>query len=459
MDLPPNDRLTEVMRQVEALQTELTELRHCQMKPTHRYPGRVRHGLFAVPLIVAASWAWSAQASSPLPAEIEQRLSALESLVRKGPANTTQVTAPLDVIGPNGKIILRVGSGPPTAGAVAIWTEPGRPGGNVTTRSDNGHDLAALATSKEGYGVLDIMDKKGVIRTALTGMGAIGIFDEKRNQAAGMTVSEEGRGRMSVWNKDARVAIMTTSNEGYGYISVTDPKGEIARAGMVGKGGINVTNEDGDQVAALIATAEGRGRVAVWSKNEKAAMMEVNDQEAGTVTVMNKGGKIVGKIGADQGNAGKITVMNSAGNLVASMMGGQAGGGIVAVANSSSMPLAQMSVSDDGRGLVQVFKKTGVSPIAVLTEAVERPGGLLQISNANGPVASVTVGQGGGGYWQLTNAAGLPTVEAGTMENGWGSVRAGPTYKCHPAQLSSPIPLVAIGLPDCIVGGPAGKKK
>jgi hypothetical protein len=164
---------------------------------------------------------------------------------------------------------------------------------------------------------------------------------------------------------------------------------------------------------------------------------------------------------ADKANAGKLSVMNAEGKPVVGLTGGNRGG-IVAVANSTSVPLAEMSVSDDGRrGIFQVNQNQ--KPMAVLTEAIESPGGLLQLFNNSQPVVSVTVSRKGAGYWQLTNAAGLPTVEAGTNPEGEGVVRAGPFYGCIPINASLPSPLITpgFGFPDCIKGnakaGAAGK--
>jgi hypothetical protein len=41
-------------------------------------------------------------------------------------------------------------------------------------------------------------------------------------------------------------------------------------------------------------------------------------------------------------------------------------------------------------------------------------------------------------------------VEAGTLPNGRGSVRAGPNYLCSPAQPATPV--MSFGIPDCLVG-------
>jgi len=69
----------------------------------------------------------------------------------------------------------------------------------------------------------------------------------------------------------------------------------------------------------------------------------------------------------------------------------------------------------------------------------------LVLTNDNGTeILALTQGESGGGYIQLTDASGTPTLEAGTTAAGVGVVRAGPTYNC-----SGKMGLIA---PDCIVG-------
>jgi hypothetical protein len=382
----------ELTHQLNELRAELAEIRSQHMQP--RGAGRLRSGnmLLAAPLIVVGSWVLSAQVSGGTSPDVEKRLSTLESLIRRGPGNTTQLTAPLNVIGADGKVVLQVTAGEPSAGAVAIWRAPGRPGGNVTIRSDNGTTLGALGTASAGHGVAFTSDAQGHPRTQLNGTGGVVLLDEKTNQIAGM-VTSQGRGRVGVWNS----------------------------------GGTRVASLD----------------------------VDADHGNSGAVTIMAPTGKAVATMGvAKEGDAGALRVLNSAGTAVAGLIGGHNGGGAVVVANSAGVGLAQMSVSDDGRGLLQVFR--GGSPIAVLTEAKEYPGGLLQISDSKtGPVASVSAG-GHGGFFQLTNVSGVATVEAGTLESGRGMVRVGPQYKCNPIKASTPV----IGVPgfeDCLVGSTGSK--
>jgi hypothetical protein len=571
MTLPSNDRLPDVVRELEELRTELAKVRDQRTQYTTGQRGRI--GLLAASLIAVSSWAWSA------PTDIENRLSILESLIRKGPGGTTQVTAPFDVMGPDGKAILGVGSGASTAGAVAIWSSPDK-AGRVVIRSDKGITLAELGTSKEGYGVVTTADEEGVTRAQLYGSGKVAVLnkdkkmlagigagndlgevsvvgrvavldnngairatlnnsgqvivsdelrkpvarmeasgkgrgrmmisgdviavDEKENKAATLELTNEGRGRVLVWNKGNAVASMEVDdkNGNAGALMAMNPEGKVVakigsdatngvlfaadakgtiRTQLKGSGEAVVFDEDknpvatmmavdksrgrvsavgevitvdkkGEKVAGLAVTNEGRGQVAVWNKKEKAAVLEVDDQDSGVVIVTNGDGKAIVKLGAGRANnAGMLNVMNSQGKEVARMSGGGTAGGSLAVANSASMVQAEVYISDDGRGLFQVNKNQ--RPIAVLTEKLERPGGLVQLYNLSGQgVANLTVGEGGG-YFQLTNNDGVATVEAGTLADGKGTVRVGPKYKCSEFQSGSALFGKGIkGLPDCLVG-------
>lgn len=458
MAVPANDRLDDMAREMEMLRAELAEVRKQQPQHTAIARWRLRRRLLGVSLIMIASWTWAAQASNPIPADIEKRLSALESLIRKGPRDITEVRAPFEVIGSGGKAILQVNDGgaivmePKGAqtviagGAVAVFDEKGQVagietssegGGEVVLWNKQGKKVAEISTGgRDGLGSLYLSDSKGENPQTIVGAGAIALFNKKGAQVAGMEALGEGGGEVAVWSRDKKAAVLGTvasGKEGNGYLDLSNAKG-VTQALIVG-GTVVLSDQKGNPVASMGVEGE-------------------DSNATGAVTVMSAMGKDIAKMSADKGtNAGKLNIMNAEGKPVVGLIGGGKGGGTVAVANSTSVPLAEMSVSSDGgRGLFQINRDQ--KPIAVLTEAVERPGGLLQISNLNGPVANVTVREGGG-YLQLTNASGLPTIEAGTLPSGAGTVRAGPFFKCSPLQASTPV--LTFGLPDCLVGDESGK--
>jgi hypothetical protein len=238
------------------------------------------------------------------------------------------------------------------------------------------------------------------------------------------------------------------------YVKVLKPTGQIAAQMLETKDGVG-SFDVYDAENHLHADLYGKNGLNVYGPGEKPIITLAPDPaggNTGALTIMSPAGKVLATMkGAQDGSAGAVSVMNAAGKPVAGLIGGSSGNGAVAVANSGGVTLAEMSVSNDGRGLVQIFGGAQ-QPLAVLTQAKENTGGLLQISSSAGvPVASFTVGQAGGGYWQLTTASGDPTVEAGTLPSGRGTVRVGPKYKCFPVQAATPV--MSVGFLDCIVGG------
>jgi hypothetical protein len=267
----------------------------------------------------------------------------------------------------------------------------------------------AVMSATLGRGEFAALDAKQVTRAALLGTGSIVVFDPTGEQLAGVTQGDAGGGRIGIWRDRQKVIDITTdaASGGSGIVSINTPSG---------------------QSVARLSTID----------------------DAGELVLSNAGGTKVAFLGAKDG-AGALSVMNSAGKAVAGLLGNAAGGGAVAVATSNEATVAEMTVSDDGRGLFQIRARGGGRPLAVVTQATDQVGGLVQISNASTPVANLTVGSKGAGYLQLADPSGGPTVEAGTLPNGNGQVRAGPFYKCSPVQAATPV--MSIGLPDCIVGG------
>jgi hypothetical protein len=344
--------------------------------------------------MVVVSWALSAQTPALNQADVERRLSAMERMVRKGPGNSTQVTAPFDVVGADGKTMLRVGKdlGTPKAQVyIGPGHIPGASGGAVYVLSDAGTGGVAMGTSDKGFGVVFATDASGNNRAQLDGNGTVVVHDENEVPVAGVGIRD------------------------------------------------------------------GYGSIAIWHKESKVLSLDADPQtgNAGALTLMNPAGNVVAVMKATTGgNAGTLSVMNSAGKPVAGLTAGGASGGAVVVANAGGVGLAQMSITSDGRGLVQVFGKNQ-NPLAVLTQATDAPGGLLQIYNASLAVANVTVAQGGGGMLQLSSNGGVPTVEAGTLPSGRGIVRVGPQYVCNPVKPATPV-IGIPGFEDCLVGK-AGK--
>jgi hypothetical protein len=409
MTSSPKQALTELTRRVHELETDLLRARSGQASHTSRHQGTRSPWLGAL-LLITATWMLAAQAPAGVPPDIEQRLRALESMVRRAPGNITQMTAPLEILGADGKPIVRVG--PAKDGSVPVSiTRLEQNGGGMVSVSAGGAVQAVVAAAPTGHGVVSVLDAKQVTRAQLTGGGYATVMNSGGEQIAGLTQGDAGDGRIGIWRGKNKVIDISTdaASGGSGMVNVNTPSGQtVARLSTVDGGGeVAVSNAQGARVAAMRALGE----------------------------------------------AGALSVMNSSGTPVAGLIGSEASGGTVAVAPPGGATVAAMRVSEDGRGLFQVHAKGGGTPLAVLTQSTERVGGLIQIYNASTSVANLTVGASNGGYLQLADASGNPTVEAGTLPGGAGVVRAGPTYRCIP---SPSLPNISL-LPDCIMGGEKGK--
>jgi hypothetical protein len=339
---------------------------------------------------------------------IESRLAVLESLIRPGQDSSLEVKAPFKVLGSSGKVLLNVaerGGG----GLVNISTIPNSPGAVLSLVSTPGKEAVSIGISSDGNGRVTTSDSQGRLAAVMSEVG-MNVHNTEGKIVAGITRGG-GRGRIGIWHNDKWVAELTADEAGHGVVKTYSPSGNTP-------------------VVTLGADPQRHS--------------------AGALTLMTASGNVIAAMrGNPDGGTGTISVMNSAGKAVAGLTAGSASGGAVVVTNAGGVALAQMSVSDDGRGLFQVFARTGGRPIAVMTQAIEHVGGLLQISNSGNVVANLTVGGQGAGYLQLADPSGTPTVEAGTLADGNGTVRAGPTYQCLPVTLSGPISFV----PNCIMGG------
>ena len=248
---------------------------------------------------------------------------------------------------------------------------------------------------------------------------------------------------------------MGVNEEGHGVVYAFNKAGKIG-AQLNGRGGVGVWNNEGTNVALMNATKDGKGRFSVWNGNTKVAALEDSGSGGALFVMKASDGQTAAMLTADGERGGALRVIGTEGKVTAAVMGSHNGGGLLAVAASSGKSLAEVGVSAEGRGLIQVFLPSG-TPIAVMGQGGSGTnGGIFQVANAGGVKATLATATTGGGILQLISDGGVPTVEAGTLPNGRGTVRAGPFFKCTPLTASTPI----IGIPgwtDCIVGGKEDK--
>jgi hypothetical protein len=402
--------------------------------------------------------------------ELTTRVAALERQ-RRSPAS---VPAPFTVVGSDGKPLLQVVDNVAQAGWARVTIGGSASGHSVVAVSSDGTPGGAgavLTAEPGGRGALTIRNAKGdpVVRVAEsgTGDGQLVVHDRGNRglflvtpsfagaEWARVTVGGAAGGQSAVMvSQDGKVGgggvtIQAESGGNPGTVTIRSGTGQLLAAMSANDGGVFLVRDANGKTRSRL---DQKGVSFMGPTETVLARLGPHPQEEkdAALTIMNSAGTPVAIMRA-AGETGALSVMNASGKPVAGLLSG-AGGGTVGVATASGATLAQMSVSDDGRGLFQVYSPRSGSPLAVLTQAADRVGGLVQIYNEKTSVANLTVGGAGAGYLQLSDPSGTPTVEAGTLSDGNGTVRAGPTYQCLKASLSGPITTV----PNCIMGG--GKK-
>jgi hypothetical protein len=380
-------------RMDETSQATTTDLQHRSAKletqlaeaRRMRIPrGHYRTALFVAPLVLAASWAFPDQ--NPASVDVAQRLADAERRLSQ--------------------LESRLLGGPGNTTQIRSPFEVIGDGGSV---------------------ILQVTDGPAV-------RGAVGISRQ----------AERG-GTIGVFHNGTEVAGMGPSLAGHGAVFASDKEGN-PRVLVQGAGGVAVLDASRKELASLVATDEGTGRVTIWHGETKVASLgEVGGagilrlaEASGAATaelgpgqnrntalrVFGPTGVAVAALGADpaRGHTGSLLVTNAVGGVSAAVMGGERGA--VIVADPAGQTVAELGVTADARGM-------------------------LQIVHAGSTVAVLSRGENGG-MLQLASNGGTPTVEAGTTASGVGTVRAGPMYKCFPAQPATPV--MSFGLPDCLVG-------
>ena len=420
-----DDRVAQLSEELERVRGELLKLQHT--RPHTTSSGLLRSGrlLTAAPALLLGTWLLSAQAPADQD-DLEQRVSALEARLLKGPGTTTRIQAPFEVVGPGGNVILQVSQAFPTvSNGVGIFWQ-GKDGGVTVSRS--GHDIAGMGTSETGNGgLLFIGDQYGVPRAEVRSDG-VNVLNPAGQVVASMYALDEAPnlGRFALLNGKKMIASLEGDDEG---------------------GLLDIGNDLGKSVAQ-VGAEDGNGYIATLDpKRNPEVELGVTDKGEAAVTVRDKG-KVRAALALSAG-AGHLSVSNAKDIVVANVTGtGTGDGGAVIVGNGSGKGIASLTPDADGSGLIQVFQPGG-PPVVVLAQ--DKAGGLLQIKSGSGTsVANLKTGPGGAGYLQITDPTGTPAVEAG-FDEGSGIVRAGPYYRC--SQVAQAVPLIGVArLPDCIRG-------
>jgi hypothetical protein len=397
----------------------------------------------AATLLLLGAHALPAQVPSRIPSDPEaqifdliKRVTALEeklAALTNGTASL-QVRAPFVVADAAGEPVLQVTNNPTPLGkeGVIIARDHGSDIGVVALYNSAGQDLVKLLQGPGKPGGIVLGDTKGVDRAEFTGDGRLAVSEESgedylviaqdvsKEDASIRIGGNEGGYAVEVGASSSKGAAVLGTDDGVGMLTLSDEQ-DRERAVLDGSGRLEVSDDAGRDILAVSED--------VVEKNAGVAISLTDG--AGQVRVTDKSGKPAAGI---MGDTRSVVTVGSAGKVAAEMLTSEAGGGLFQAWGAGSAPLAVL-----GQG-------TG-------------KGGVVQISNGQTTVSTLTASDAGNGRLQLNDASGTPVVEAGVLGSGRGMVRAGPRYRCGPGG-GAGVPAAALGIaakalmPDCIVGLP-----
>src|SRR6478752_6031913 len=193
MNPPGHDHIAYLTDELERVQRELAQFRRRSRLQT------------AVPTLLLGTWVVTAGA--PAQDDLEQRVSALEARLLKGPGTTTRIQAPFEVVGAGGNVILQVSQSMPTvSNGVGIFWQ-GKDGGVIV---DKGwHDIAGMGTSEDGKGgLVMVLDQYGIPRTEVRAADGVNVLDGSAEVVASMYAADETQsvGRFAIMRGKQMIA-------------------------------------------------------------------------------------------------------------------------------------------------------------------------------------------------------------------------------------------------------------
>ncbi len=399
-------------------------------------------------------------------ASLEESVSHLARVASQPPS---KVQAPFEVVDAAGNSLFVVTEGKiqPTHSRVTI----GRTGEDnfmLAFRNGAGAVVATMGQLRSGAGGMLLSDPAAqASRTEIVGDSGIFLNNPQGKQIANLGFSPGNNGRSRLWvNGELRTvdgagnpifvatdAPLTTAGagrvligqfsdntygmmvhrktgasvvtigelkEGFGVVHVGDEQGK-SRASIIGNLGLVLRNNEYNEVANL--GFDPANNQAAWLR-----VMSVGGSAKPIFTVSDvpEAPATVGRVHIGRGaesNYG-LWVRGDGGKIAAAIGEGKTGGGVVSVRDPAGKPRAELF----GQGGLELYSPAG------------KEVGSLNLKGDNLESAVFHLR----GLFQLSDAAGQTTVEAGTSPNGVGVVRVGPMTKC--------VPMANLRVPDCIMG-------
>lgn len=412
--------------------------------------------------------------------KLAQRVATLESARKPDATSTTsaqRVTAPFEVVDRDGNLILRVQDRDPSARrGLHIFGNNGSLAAQVAVagEGDGGGRLFAYApnaprgTTRVGFAALSY-DNDGPI---------LSLTDA--NSRPELSYSKKS---LSMWEGDARR--FAADDKGViarGSLSVVDNRGTQIVAISEGTGnsvrGLAVSNERNQLAVKLGAYAAG-GRVTAVGQNPAQYVSMAWEESGPYLRMTSKGGNRLASL-AREG----LQLFGDEDRAYASLSeASEIGGGALVLSRADGTKHASLDAkgatiyNDKEKGLARLGGVTGEGGNLLLGSGEGDPTvelfhnetpalnlkksdgskvaslgahGFHLYNRAGAAIAGIAAGPGDSGIFQLYSAAGSTSVEAGTLADGTGTVRAGPLYRCAAAPAMPT--LSAAGLPDCIKG-------
>ena len=223
----------------------------------------------------------------------------------------------------------------------------------------------------------------------------------------------------SSFQPQASLDLTATGGEVRAYDTAGHPRAVMS---VLSSGGsIEARTTGGDPVAGLYQHADGSGLVEVFdSKGTALGSLQVKDNRSAELAIVSSIPDRVARLGANK-NGTQLTLRFFQGaNLVAGM-GDTGDGGLLELFDKTGKKAVKAANNGHG-GTVGIYGSDEQPKVVMATDASFR--GALDILNDSGQPAITMKAQSNGGYFALTNAAGVARVEAGILPSDQGILKA-----------------------------------
>jgi len=282
-------------------------------------------------------------------------------------------TAPAVDLGINatgaGDMVVLDGGGKPTA----TLTGADEDGTGALALLKGGRSIASLAINKVGGGDLILYNAEGKFGLEAVGAsestpgrgGVIAVFNKSGDQVAAMGTIDDGSGILTVQEKGkALVEVTRDLGTRAGRIAVNGAEGKTGVEVMGGTGsggGILVSNKNGDSVATVESTAQGKGSITIVESDRAVAELTADATSAGKMILKNHDGKTLVEASTTATDGGRMVVSNSTGDPVATLRADK-DKGAVSILNKND-EVAELRAAADGTGYLYLTDAQGKTAV------------------------------------------------------------------------------------------------